>query len=311
MNKKEELIDFLNRLEAENKDILSNHNLSKLLVSMKQERFDKIQPYKLDSLTSIFDKILISKNGKEVEKCRKIVILECLLSSWSDILSEKYPQSVQDRFKKNIQRILNVCQSEEGWSRQSEDVYWKDLAVARQQMFPAGARVVEIYSGFGLRQGFSINPLQSLKFLKLLADSGGRAGYYQSHTYTPALDEFNEKGWIDCCVSVAEMLEKYVEIKGLFCSSWLYDPQLERISPRLMYLQTLVLSNGGRSFYVGEDRTGNALVKSPTRNKLYREGKYKPRSYMLVWPRKELIRWGKNFKIDENQKRLQLNCAPG
>ena len=89
-------------------------------------------------------------------------------------------------------------------------------------------------------------------------------------------------------------LEKYKPIKGVFRASWFCDPELENISPRLMYLQKTPVENGANFFYIGEDRTGNAFAKSKTRLKLYNEGKYKPKAYLLVWPRKELIKWAKN-----------------
>jgi hypothetical protein len=94
---------------------------------------------------------------------------------------------------------------------------------------------------------------------------------------------------------VAEMLERHEEIKGMFGASWFYDPQLENISPRLMYLQKIPLAGGAQMFYMGADRTGNALAKSKTRLKLYEEGRYRPQEYMLVWPRKELMAWARLF----------------
>jgi len=129
----------------------------------------------------------------------------------------------------------------------------------------------------------------------LLICEGRKLGYYQIHTHNRELNEFNEQGWNDCYIRIAEMLEKHEEVKGLFGASRFYDPQLENISPRLMYLQKIPLQNGAVCFSAGEDCTGNALAKSKTRIKLYQEGKYIFMSYLLVWPRKELIKWAKTY----------------
>ena len=298
MNKKD-IIESLIHLKDMNKYILSNYNFSEILISLHQECFDKIQSYKPVVLATIHEKIRNTKGIEELETCRKFVILECLLNSWNDMFSDKYPLSIQNKFKKSSERIFNMCQSEQGWSEHIDNVYWKDLAIARQQVYPAGAGIVEVYSGFGFRQGFSINLFQSFRFLKLLICSSGRLGYYQIHTHTPMLSEFNEHSWNDSYIRIAEMLEKYKTIKGVFRASWFCDPELVNISPRLMYLQKTPVENGAKLFYIGEDRTGNAFAKSKTRLKLYNEGKYKPKKYLLVWPRKELIKWAKTC-IGEN-----------
>ncbi len=293
MNKKD-FIESLNRLKDRSKGTLSDHNFSEILIYLHKIRFNKIQSYKLELLATIYEQIRNTKGTDELETCRKIVLLECLLNSWNDIFSEKYPTSIQDQFKKNSERMLNMCENSEGWGVYGDDVYWKDLAIARQQMFPAGGgRIVEAYSGFGFRQGFSINFSQSFSFFKLLFYSGGRKGYYQSHLHIPLLSDFNEQGFYDCNIGIAEMLIKHEEIKGVFGSTWYYDPQLENISPRLMYVQKIPLENGAKLFYIGEDRTGNAFAKSKTRLKLYNEGKYKPKKYLLLWLRKEIIKWAK------------------
>jgi hypothetical protein len=299
MNKKD-ITESLKHLKGISKDILSNYNFSEILISLHQECFDKIQSYKPVVLATIYEQIRNTKGIEELETCRKIVILECLLNSWNDMFSDKYPLSIQSQFKKNSERIFNMCQSEQGWSEYSGNVYWKDLAVTRQQMFPVGGgRLIEAFSGFGFRQGLSTNPLQLFKFFKMLLYTGGNIGYYQIHLHTPFLSDFNEQGMHDCYISTAEMLMKQGNIKGVFSSSWLYDPQLGNVSPILMYLQKIWLQNGAASFYVGVDQSKNAFVKSKTRLKLYEQGKYQPKIYLVVWPRKAMIKWARTC-IGEN-----------
>ena len=47
---------------------------------------------------------------------------------------------------------------------------------------------------------------------------------------------------------------------------------------------------------MGEDFSGDAFVKSKKRMKLFTEGKYTPKSYLLIWPRKKLTDWAYKIK---------------
>ena len=290
------VINVLNNLIDRNRIVISKTGILKFLAGLNTVHFDKIVPYKIEPLGIIFKEICRNSSNEEMESIRKIVILKSLLGSWDEIFSAKYPVSIQEQYQKTSQRIINICIGKQsGWNNHSEDVYWKDLALSRQQMFPAGAQIVEVFSGFGLMQGLRANLAQMFRFVKLLIYGGGRIGYYQIHTHTPELEEFTEQGWNDCYVRIAEMLDIYKNVKGVFGASWFYDPQLENISPRLIYLQKTPLNNGARCFYVEEDRTGNALAKSKHRYNLYKEGKYKPKKYLLVWPREALLKWARIY----------------
>lgn len=286
----------LNDLKANYDRVYREYGLSELLIALAKLPNDTIYPYKLKSLSDKYEQILGKYDKNILEEIRKIVLLECVISSWNDIFSDKYTKSIQEQYTRSFNRFLEISSRAQGWGEYIEDVYWKDLSLARQQMFPVGPLVVESYSGFGCRQGLNTNILQSLKFLKFLFLSEGREGYYQTHVHTPLLKEFNEEGWIYAYRCIAEMLKKRKKIKGVFGVAWFRDPQIANLSPRLAYLHKIPSENGGKHFSFGEDRTGNAFAKSKTRMKLYNEGKYQPMSYMMVWPRKELIVWAEQFK---------------
>lgn len=124
--------------------------------------------------------------------------------------------------------------------------------------------------------------------------AGGFAPWYQIHTHTSVIADFNEEGWEQCYRVIAGMLALNPIVKGMFGISWFYDPGLEEISPRLRYLRQTPLSGGARLFYRGGDETENvrnATSKSETRRKLYEAGKYKPVAYAMVWRRADLLRW--------------------
>jgi hypothetical protein len=125
------------------------------------------------------------------------------------------------------------------------------------------------------------------------------------------LREFCPDGWIRFYRRVASLLEKQAEVKGIFGTSWFFDPKLESISPHLTYLRTIVTNNGGAVFYGGSScqAVKDATLKSRTRRRLYEEKKYLPASYTVIWPRRKLISWAKwceseMQKADTQRKRI-------
>lgn len=92
------------------------------------------------------------------------------------------------------------------------------------------------------------------------------------------------------------MLSINPTVRGLHTGTWFLDPALKSISPNLAYLQEIPAANGASFFYSNVDIDGGALSKSSTRKRLYAEGKYIPKSYCMVWPRKAMIEWAKNAR---------------
>ena len=216
---------------------------------------------------------------------------------------EGYPASILTCYRRSLARILNKLRSLDliGYDK-AKDLLWKDFGIARQTLMPGGARVIEPWSGFprsliytgGLRQFF-----EASRFI--LFDAHGNRPYFNLHTHDFELDEFNEEGWRRLFLRIADLLESRPVMKGVFVGGgWLYDPNLPAISPRLAYHRALTIPNGARTFFFAYDRSGTksyALKKSPTRQRLYAEGKYKPELHVLIWPRKPLLAWAERERL--------------
>ena len=88
------------------------------------------------------------------------------------------------------------------------------------------------------------------------------------------LSQWNYEGWFRFYVRVAELLKINKHIKGIYGVGWPFDPQLEKISPRHIYLREIVVINGGKLFYIGpsENAIKSATFKSQTIRRLYKEG---------------------------------------
>jgi hypothetical protein len=91
----------------------------------------------------------------------------------------------------------------------------------------------------------------------------------------------------------------------MYAEGWLYDSNLENVSPELVYLRRKPEQNGAKVFRIGTRQRDivHATAMSPTRRKLYQQGKYMPTAYALVWPRKELLAWVDKNKDSEGRSR--------
>jgi hypothetical protein len=128
----------------------------------------------------------------------------------------------------------------------------------------------------------------------------GFGTWFRSHVDVGYLEEFNEAGWERYYIRIAELLSRREHVRGLVGTSWLYDPQLLRISPRHSYLQVRTLERG--AFLMrhrgAQSDVEQATKTSKTRRRLHREGEYTPVSYSLVWGRKELLSWARSVSSE-------------
>lgn len=213
-----------------------------------------------------------------------------------------YPKSIIDQFKTNFSRIeLKIDRVEPESFLHTNDRFLKDFAICRQCVFPAGgAWIVDRDKSFSRNVLFTGGIRQFFRFLLFyLFVARGNAPLYLIHTHLDLLEGFNAKELEKCHARIAEMLERHPEVKGLYGSSWLIDPAIERVSPRHAYFRKQRQDNGAWVFRVGEDLHGGALETSATRRRLYEEGKYIPTAYLVVWTRKKMIDWARRYALEQ------------
>ena len=98
--------------------------------------------------------------------------------------------------------------------------------------------------------------------------------------------------------TAAELCRARPELAGMIGSSWFYDPPLTEISPRLAHLRLNPLNGGAFMVHQGPApiHTERAGTASPSRKALIDSGEYTARSWLMIWPRKELIAWADRRK---------------
>lgn len=212
---------------------------------------------------------------------------------------KRYTDDIVALFERSYARIAaSISDHSCAQYRSEDDLLLKDLALARQHVFPAGAEIVEPDAQFArslmLRDGIG----QAVKMIRLLLETGGNDHWYQMHTHLSELDDFNEAGWTRTYLRLAAMLELNPEVRGMYGGSWFYDPALEQISPHLTHLREVRERAGAYVFFARADPNSGALTKSRRRQALYKEGKYMPKSFVVIWPRRQMLKWAEKHRRD-------------
>ena len=100
---------------------------------------------------------------------------------------------------------------------------------------------------------------------------------------------------------IAELMEENPGLHLWVRHGWLIDPKLTAITPHLTEQFDGLVAIGARRFggHPSPSLTEMALRSSPTRRKLYEEGKYVPREYGLVIKRSDLLRWAARWRREQ------------
>ncbi|OJT00575.1 hypothetical protein [Marinobacter nauticus] len=246
----------------------------------------------LGGLETVFQNVEAEFGKRSVELLARYLLLVFLDDrEWRPLC--KVPDSIIEEMRQERGRIqAEVVSSSCGHYYPFTDAFYKDFSLLRGKSMPVYTGIVDTHCALW-RHPLKFGALsQRLRFgCHLLRMPIGNKYYFQHHLHTSLLARFNQEGRLKTYKLVADLLSVNQDHKGFCGASWYYDPQLERISPRLAYLANDPLLNGAERFHLGADNSGNALAKSKTRNELYKKGKYLPQSYMLVWHRKAMIQW--------------------
>lgn len=209
------------------------------------------------------------------------------------IAAYNLPAEVFDAYPYWLDRLSGELSEGEG--AYDPDPWAKDVRFAMGLSVPATrTHLIDLSSPVGpgqalrhSRAGLGISP----PFRWVLAKGWGT--WLEVHTESRDTADFTAEGWDRAWLAMAGILEKYPGLVGGIGSSWFYDPPLSKISPRLAYLRETPLKNGAFMIHQGpgEIHTQRAGATSPTRRALIEAGEYTPRSWLMVWPRRALLKW--------------------
>ena len=253
-----------------------------------------------DNVFKIWADIEKAGGDKELANFNKCVLLR-LLEDFSERIKssqDKYPSSIIEQFHINFQRILSeIDLFDDSYFTRSNDLFLKDLGICRLKLIPVGPRVIESHAGYSRKIIISGGVKQFFRFLYFYIFIERKSKYfYQTHVHLSLIKNFNSREIHKSYLRIAELLKMNATAKGLLGASWYYDPALVNISPHLTYLRKQQEDNGAWIFYTEPETSGNPFSKSKTRKKLFEEGKYQPKIYLCIWPKKSILAYSENNK---------------
>lgn len=199
-------------------------------------------------------------------------------------------QEFTEHYTDCYNRIIDQIRADPGFAVLGNDSFMKDLGLARLSIIPAVAQLLYPHAGLSLKPVVRGGPRL---WSYVWGRCGGRAPMIEIHTHGPmASTYFNASGWEETYRLTALVMQSMPAARALVGLSWFYDPQLSTVSPRLNYLRTSPLAQGGRLIRIGTfpDTIVNATSTSKSRRELYEAGEYTPVAHALVWSRKDMVR---------------------
>lgn len=178
--------------------------------------------------------------------------------------------------------------------RHGNDLFAKDFAVCRGKLLPGGPELIDVDAGIGRRALFEGG----------LGDLCGRANFFArkiggfkpifaTHFDRRLVDQFNERGYAAFYARLADLLAANPHIRAATSISWWHDPALGAISPELSFINAIPESAGARVMRSAEtaDAVAGATRFAPHRAAMHKQGHYRPRNFLLAWPRRDAIAW--------------------
>jgi hypothetical protein len=226
----------------------------------------------------------------------KLVVVDFALRLSETLALRKIPDEILALCPAAASRLLAYVQnlSDQEYHFAHDD-FVKDVRFASGLSVPSGeAQVSDLSGTLGIRLSARLllrNP--SAQYARSVLRWGRIAPWFPTHTDSRYLNDFNEPGWDACYMRTAALLRAHPEVLGMSGRAWWYDPQLEFVSPRLIYLRLRLIERGALMLRSGtsDDDIRNATAKSANRRRLYEAGKYTPVAYTFLWQRAHLIAW--------------------
>jgi hypothetical protein len=290
-----------------NSDILVKFPLQQYIDYL--DAYPDIQDYNVVSadVKQYCGRIADSCGNTNLDLYHRLLLCELINKAETQVKELDFPSDIRQIWLENIDSILDDLnmQTTVGDYLYPSDKLLKNLAICCLRLIPIGARKINL----------SMLPVKNFMFNKglrqfltltyfIVTELRGIKPLYIGHLDTNDpnfIKEMNPEGLEKAYLRMAELLKRNKAVKGYFGTSWMLDPQLDKINLRHQYTRKMVLDNGGKLYYKGPSKSAlrNSLAKSKTRRRLYKEGKYTPTNYVIVWSRQKLLRWAETAKCNQ------------
>lgn len=222
------------------------------------------------------------------------------LSIWNALVEvlrsgrfESLPARVRHHQAIQINRMFCAQYDNHDWLAMDSDLFHKEFGIASLRLYAAAAQLVDPSCGLPRSVVFKAGLSDFRSAIRVITAVRGFRPMFQIHTHLRYTDEFNDEGWNECYRTCVDLYAIHPKCLGIYGGSWFYDPVVSVISPRLSYLSD-VPKAGHAHFLLGSNEgefVRDAISTSPSRRKLFEDGQYKPRSFYMIWGRRDQTIW--------------------
>jgi hypothetical protein len=319
--------EFTDQIQEDFPSLLRDVPLSSYLSELRKRNY--YQQYETFSprLERLIDHIKETYGTGAVASYQKLVLSRLIIDFLNQLGQCNLPLKIRLIYESWFRRIYTDFSTQPDFYYDWENRFWpvrKDIAVCSGRVIPVGgAWLVEsrllprkfmtthpqeggrnttnrvVLSRNALRMRF-VEILGFLGLLDIMKSMVITARVmlhrhdlcYVIHTAERNIEDFNNEQMNLAYQNIVSLLKLNPDIWGVYRESWFLDPALKDISPNMNFLREVPLRNGARLFYGGEcsrDEISKATMMSPTRSRLYQEGRYLPKRYFYFWPRERVI----------------------
>lgn len=236
---------------------------------------------------------LVTDEPTRAEAFLRLVTATEIAGSSTRTSCMRLPPSVTNLLREAVQKILRgVVQPRPGYFRHDNEMFAKDLAVARLSYLPCGAEMVDVRSGLERSSLWKYGTHNSPTVARLFMRLGGTRPMLAGHWDRRLAAEFTAAGYRRFYRVVAELLVLNPAYRGLLGTSWWFDPGVGKISPELAFLRQEPLQ-GGAVFVPAPtpESSVKQALQGAQRALLYERGQYRPQNYLMAWPKRALLQW--------------------
>jgi hypothetical protein len=212
--------------------------------------------------------------------------------------------SVQPFVREDLDRVLKGLERPRpNYYLRDVHLFRRDLAIARLKVIPNGFEIYDTGVCIARSEALKGGAVSLWRFIRAFRWDLLAPLYplYEPHWDRRYIRYFSRDEYERCCLRIADMMTANPQVRGIAVPSWWCDPQLKYVSPELAFIREIPESGGARFMLLEGDNPyllTDALAGSPHRKALHQAGKYVPKSYMLVWPRRQIIAWAERVRIE-------------
>lgn len=243
--------------------------------------------------------------GKPAVEIYNRLLLAHLIAHAEQRAGNVIVSSIHPYIREDFDRILKALEkARPGYYLRDNHLFRRDLAISRLKVIPNGFEFYDLNACIARKEILKGTPTSFLRFAATYRADLMKPLYplYEPHWDRRYVRYFSPEEYERCCLRIADMIALNPHVRGVGTPSWWYDPQLKEISPELWFIREIA-EGGGARFMLLERYNPylltDSLAHSPHRKAAYEAGQYKPRSYMIFWPRRELIAWAKRTRAEK------------